>query len=80
LYVRDAPLIASAVPARSFWQRLNALFFYTLSVLGFLAFMAAVPTHFHQAEPKIELRLERILLCAPHPDPALPCSARSRRP
>lgn len=48
--------------ARSFWQRLNALFFYTLSVLGFLAFMAAASTYFHKPEPVIELKLERILL------------------
>ena len=31
----------------SFWQRLNALFFYTLSVLGFLAFMGAGARHVH---------------------------------
>lgn len=63
---------------RSFWQRLNALFFYTLSVLGFLAFMAAVSTHFHRAEPKVELKLERILLCVPRPGPVPPWWDRSR--
>jgi len=46
----------------SFWQRLNALFFYTLSVLGFLSFLAAGTTYWHSDDPKVELRLERILL------------------
>mmetsp|Transcript_28356 Transcript_28356/g.47065 ORF Transcript_28356/g.47065 Transcript_28356/m.47065 type:complete len:171 (+) Transcript_28356:74-586(+) len=46
----------------SFWQRLNAIFFYTLSVLGFLSFMAAGTTYWHEAQPAVELRLERILL------------------
>ena len=43
-------------------QRLNAIFFYTLSVLGFLAFLAAGTTYWHTSDPKIELRLERIAL------------------
>ena len=47
----------------SFWQRLNALFFYALSVLGFLSFMAAGTTYWHTADPKIELKLEKLLLC-----------------
>ena len=40
---RDAPrrlaaaALAAAAAMHSFWQRLNAIFFYTLSVLGFLA-------------------------------------------
>jgi len=46
----------------SFWQRLNAVFFYTLSVLGFLSFMAAGTTYWHEAAPQIELRLEKITL------------------
>ena len=46
----------------SFWQRLNALFFYALSVLGFLSFMGAGTTYWHVSNPKIELTLERILL------------------
>lgn len=46
----------------SFWQRLNALFFYTLSVLGFLSFMAAGTTYWHKADPKIDLKVEKILL------------------
>ena len=46
----------------SFWQRLNAIFFYTLSVLGFLSFMAAGTTYWHRADPKIDLKLEKILL------------------
>ena len=33
--------LAAAAAMHSFWQRLNAIFFYTLSVLGFLAFLAA---------------------------------------
>ena len=48
----------------SFWQRLNAIFFYTLSVLGFLSFMAAGTTYWHVATPEITLSLEKILLCA----------------
>lgn len=46
----------------SFWQRLNALFFYALSVLGFLSFMGAGTTYWHVSNPKIELTLERIML------------------
>ena len=46
----------------SFWQRLNALFFYALSVLGFLSFMGAGTTYWHASDPTIELTLERILL------------------
>ena len=48
----------------SFWQRLNALFFYALSVLGFLSFMAAGTTYWHKSDPKIELNLAKISLCA----------------
>ena len=48
----------------SFWQRLNAIFFYTLSVLGFLAFMAAGTTHWHTAEPAVTVSLKKIMLCA----------------
>ena len=50
----------------SFWQRLNAIFFYTLSVLGFLAFMAAGTTHWHVAEPRVSISLKKIMLCARH--------------
>ena len=46
----------------SFWQRLNALFFYALSVLGFLSFMGAGTTYWHVSDPTVELTLERILL------------------
>ena len=46
----------------SFWQRLNAIFFFTLSVLGFCCFLAAGTTYWHVADPQIELKLERILL------------------
>ena len=46
----------------SFWQRLNAIFFYTLSVLGFLAFAAAGTTYWHSAEPKVSVSLKKILL------------------
>ena len=54
----------------SFWQRLNALFFYTLSYLGFLAFAAAGTTYFHQPDPRINLSLKKIMLYA-----ALKCPA-----
>ena len=54
--------LAAAAAMHSFWQRLNAIFFYTLSVLGFLAFLAAGTTYWHTSDPKIELRLERIAL------------------
>jgi len=43
----------------SFWQRLNAIFFYTLSVLGFLAFMAAGTTYWHKPDPRISLSLKK---------------------
>ena len=46
----------------SYWQRLNALFFFALSVLGFLSFMAAGTTYWHSASPVVDLKLERILL------------------
>ena len=46
----------------SFWQRLNAIFFYTLSVLGFLAFAAAGTTYWHTPDPRISLSLKKILL------------------
>jgi len=46
----------------SFWQRLNAVFFYSLSMLGFLAFMAAGATYWHTAEPKINVSLKKIIL------------------
>ena len=58
----------------SFWQRLNALFFYSLSVLGFLSFLAAGTTYWHIDNPQVELRLERILLCVP----LMPLPARAR--
>ena len=38
----------STSPMHTFWQRLNAIFFYALSVLGFLAFIAAGTTYFHK--------------------------------
>ncbi len=46
----------------SFWQRLNAIFFYTLSVLGFLAFAAAGTTYWHSAVPKVSVSLKKIML------------------
>ena len=46
----------------SFWQRLNAIFFYALSVLGFLAFTAAGSTYFHEADPRISLSVKKIML------------------
>mmetsp|Transcript_31340 Transcript_31340/g.68544 ORF Transcript_31340/g.68544 Transcript_31340/m.68544 type:complete len:171 (+) Transcript_31340:215-727(+) len=46
----------------SFWQRLNAIFFFTLSVLGFLSFMAAVSTYWHNPTPVVDLKLQRITL------------------
>ena len=54
----------SSSAMHSFWQRLNALFFYALSVLGFLSFMAAGTTYWHKSDPKIELNLAKISLCA----------------
>lgn len=66
----------------SFWQRLNAIFFFTLSVLGFLAFAAAGTTYWHTSDPKINLSLNKILLCAaaaPHrPPPAARADPRAR--
>ena len=47
----------------SFWQRLNAIFFYTLSVLGFLAFAAAGTTFWHTDDPKVSVSLKKIMLC-----------------
>jgi len=46
----------------SFWQRLNAIFFFALSVLGFLSFLGAGMTYWHVSKPRIELTLEKILL------------------
>ncbi len=46
----------------SFWQRLNAIFFYALSVLGFLSFAAAGTSYWHHSSPVVDLRLEKILL------------------
>lgn len=46
----------------NFWQRLNALFFYALSVLGFLSFAAAGTTYFHQDSPNVSISLKKILL------------------
>lgn len=46
----------------SFWQRLNAIFFYSLSVLGFLAFAAAGTTFWHESDPKINISLKKIML------------------
>lgn len=46
----------------SFWQRLNAIFFYSLSVLGFLAFMAAGTTYWHGADPRVSVSLKKIML------------------
>ena len=46
----------------SFWQRLNAIFFFALSVLGFLSFLGAGMTYWHVSTPRIELTLEKILL------------------
>ena len=46
----------------SFWQRLNAIFFYTLYVLGFLAFAAAGTTYWHSAEPHVSVSLKKIML------------------
>ena len=57
------PLTATGAPSCSFWQRLNALFFYALSVLGFLAFMAAGTTYWHQPDPRIQLSLKKQMLC-----------------
>jgi len=46
----------------SFWQRLNALFFYALYVLGFLSFAAAAATYWHSPEPRVSLSLKKIML------------------
>lgn len=46
----------------SFWQRLNAIFFYSLSVLGFLSFLAAGTTYWHVAAPVVDLKLQKIML------------------
>jgi len=51
----------------SFWQRLNAIFFYALSVLGFLAFAAAGTTYWHAADPRVSISLKKIMLCAHAP-------------
>ena len=61
---RDRAALASLLRARaprapgemhSFWQRLNALFFFALSVLGFLSFSAAGTTYWHESNPQISL-------------------------
>ena len=46
----------------SFWQRLNAIFFFALSVLGFLSFAAAGSTCWHQSDPRISLSLKKLML------------------
>jgi hypothetical protein len=46
----------------SFWQRLNAVFFYALSVLGFLAFAAAGTTYWHKPTPSVSISLKKIML------------------
>ena len=46
----------------SFWQRLNAIFFFTLSVLGFLSFLGAGTTYWHVAHPTIDLTVQRVVL------------------
>jgi hypothetical protein len=43
----------------SFWQRLNAIFFFALSVLGFLSFLGAGMTYWHVSTPRT---LEKIVL------------------
>ena len=58
----SAPRRRSACEMHSFWQRLNAIFFYTLSVLGFLSFAAAGTTFWHRAEPRVSVSLNKILL------------------
>ena len=40
----------------------HAIFFYTLSVLGFLAFAAAGTTYWHAADPKISVSLKKLML------------------
>ena len=55
-------LAARVAAMHSFWQRLNAIFFYTLSVLGFLAFAAAGTTYWHAADPKISVSLKKLML------------------
>lgn len=49
----------------TFWQRVNAIFFYALSVLGFLALLCAGTTYFHTAHPDVQLGLDRASLCVP---------------
>ena len=46
----------------SFWQRLNAIFFFALSALGFLSFLGAGMAYWHVSSPRIELTLEKVLL------------------
>ena len=46
----------------SFWQRLNAIFFFALSGLGFLSFIGAGMTYWHVSTPRIELTLEKIVM------------------
>jgi hypothetical protein len=55
--------LLQGLPAmHSFWQRLNAIFFFALSVLGFLSFLGAGMTYWHVSTPRIELTLEKIVL------------------
>ena len=54
--------VARPTVMHSFWQRLNAIFFFALSVLGFLSFLGAGMTYWHVSTPRIELTLEKILL------------------
>ena len=46
----------------SFWQRLNAIFFFALSVLGFLSFLGAGTTYWHVPHPRIDLKVDRVVL------------------
>lgn len=55
---------ASCRAMHTFWQRVNAIFFYALSVLGFLALLCAGTTYFHTAHPDVQLGLDRASLCA----------------
>ncbi len=68
---RDRAALASLLRARaprapgemhSFWQRLNALFFFALSVLGFLSFSAAGTTYWHESNPQISLTAHKVVL------------------
>ena len=46
----------------SFWQRLNTIFFFSLSTLGFFAFLAAGTTVYHEPRIAPSIDVKKIIL------------------